>query len=127
MADGDKNPPMGYIYEAMDRAKEAIASSFVHKEKHYEMTFKYINTRWKCQLRQPLHVAEHFLNPELYYSNPPIEHCSELMTDLYGYILRLVPKLAAQDKILKELSLYKDAQGLFGKSMTVAKEYCSSW
>jgi len=48
MVDGDKKPPMGYIYEAMDSAKEAIASSFGHKDEHCEMAFKYINTRWEC-------------------------------------------------------------------------------
>jgi len=119
MVDGDKKPPMGYIYEAMDRAKEAIANSFGHKEEHYEMAFKYIDTRWECQLHQPLHAAGHFLNPELYYSNPSIEDCSEVMTGLYDCISRLVPELATQDKILEELSLYKGAEGLFGKSMAV--------
>ena len=53
IVDGDKKPPMGYIYEAINRAKEAIATSFGHKEEHYEMTFKYIDTRWECQLHQP--------------------------------------------------------------------------
>ena len=51
IVDGDKKkPPMDYIYEAMDRAKEAIVTGFGHKEEHYEMAFKYIDTRWECQL-----------------------------------------------------------------------------
>ena len=32
IVDEEKKPPMGYIYEAMDRAKEAIAKSFGYKE-----------------------------------------------------------------------------------------------
>ena len=72
-----------------------------------------------CQLHQPLHAAGHFLNPELYYSNPSIEDCSKVMTRLYDCISRLVLELATQDKILEELSLYKEAQGLFGKNMAV--------
>ncbi|KAE8695418.1 putative CCCH-type zinc finger family protein [Hibiscus syriacus] len=36
MVDGEKNPPMGYIYEAMDRAKEAISRSFAMKDEHYK-------------------------------------------------------------------------------------------
>lgn len=28
LVDGEIKPPMGYIYEAMDQAKEAIAKSF---------------------------------------------------------------------------------------------------
>lgn len=30
--DGEKKPPMGYIYEAMDRAKEAIQKSFGYRD-----------------------------------------------------------------------------------------------
>lgn len=45
MINGDEKPPMGYIYEALDRAKETIASSFGHKEEYYEMPFKYIDRR----------------------------------------------------------------------------------
>jgi len=29
IVDGEKTPPMGYIYEAMDRAKEAIAKEAI--------------------------------------------------------------------------------------------------
>ena len=32
LVDGERKPPMGYIYEAMDRAKEAIANSFNNNE-----------------------------------------------------------------------------------------------
>ena len=35
LVDGEKKPAMGYIYEAMDRAKEAIANSFNGDEKKY--------------------------------------------------------------------------------------------
>ena len=46
---GEKKPTMGYIYKGIDRAKEAIAKSFGHKEENYEMTFKFI----KCKTRMP--------------------------------------------------------------------------
>ena len=45
MVDGDKKPHMGYIYETMDRAKEAIAKSFSNNEENYEEPFKYIDKR----------------------------------------------------------------------------------
>ncbi|XP_023758229.1 uncharacterized protein LOC111906691 [Lactuca sativa] len=32
LVDGERKPPMGYLYEAMDRAKEAIAQAFKNKE-----------------------------------------------------------------------------------------------
>ncbi|KAE8657940.1 hypothetical protein F3Y22_tig00116976pilonHSYRG00151 [Hibiscus syriacus] len=45
MVDVDKKPAMGYIYESMDRAKETIALSFLHKEEHYKKAFEYIDAR----------------------------------------------------------------------------------
>nr|XP_025884104.1 uncharacterized protein LOC101249139 [Solanum lycopersicum]XP_025884105.1 uncharacterized protein LOC101249139 [Solanum lycopersicum] len=67
LVDGEKKPPMGYIYEAMDRAKEAIAHGFRGIQKHYEKVFQIIDARWSEQLHRPLHAAGHVLNPGLYY------------------------------------------------------------
>jgi len=36
---------MGHIYEAVDGAKQIIASSFEHKEENHEMAFGCIDTR----------------------------------------------------------------------------------
>lgn len=63
MVDGEKKPPMGYIYTAMDRAKEATAKSFKGKKEKYEKVFEMIDRRWDCQLHQPLHAEGYFLNP----------------------------------------------------------------
>ena len=46
LVDVEKKPPMGYIYEAMDRAKEAIAHGFRGVQKHYEKVFQIIDARW---------------------------------------------------------------------------------
>ena len=43
--DGEKKPPMGYIYEAMDRAKKAIAKSFNDREEKYKDVFTIIDKR----------------------------------------------------------------------------------
>ncbi|KAK0583740.1 hypothetical protein LWI29_002363 [Acer saccharum] len=55
LVDGERKPLMGYIYEAMDRAKEAIARSFKWDEKRYEEIFRIIDIRWNVQLHRPLH------------------------------------------------------------------------
>jgi len=119
MVDGDKKPHMGYIYETMDRAKEAIAKSFSNKEVNYGEAFRYIDTGWECQLHQPLHAVEYYLNQQIYYSNPSIEDCSEVMKDLFDCIARTVLDLETQDKILAELNSYKTSQGLLGMPMAI--------
>ncbi|TXG72422.1 hypothetical protein EZV62_001001 [Acer yangbiense] len=45
LVDSERKPPMGYIYEAMDRAKEAIAKSFGGNESKYGDIFKLIDAR----------------------------------------------------------------------------------
>ena len=42
LVDGEKKPPY-YIYEAMDRAKEAFASAFGGKEQRYNNIFEIID------------------------------------------------------------------------------------
>ncbi|XP_021650225.2 uncharacterized protein LOC110642453 [Hevea brasiliensis] len=43
LVDGEKMPAMGYIYEAMDKAKEAITKSFGDNEEKYRTIFEIIN------------------------------------------------------------------------------------
>lgn len=80
----------GYIYKAMNRAKEGIAKSFLNKGENYEEVFKYTNTRWECQLHQPLHTMGHYLNLKIYYANPFIEDCGHVMKGLFDCISRIV-------------------------------------
>ncbi|RWR92200.1 hypothetical protein CKAN_02140800 [Cinnamomum micranthum f. kanehirae] len=119
LVDGEKKPPMGYIYEAMDRAKEAISNAFGGKEERYNNIFEIIDRRWDVQLHRPLHAAGYCLNPEYFYSNPNIEHDNEVMTGLYNCISKLVPNIDVQDKISQELSIYKQAENLFGLPMAI--------
>ena len=110
---------MGYIYEAMDRAKEAIMKAFNENELKYKEIFDIIDERWEDQLHQPLHVAGHFLNPEFNYENSAIEFDGEITSGLYACIEKLVANQDVQDKIMGELSLYKRAEGLFGIPLAI--------
>jgi len=63
MVDGDR-PAMGYIYEAMDLAKEAIKRRYIRDEEaKYMPLWDIIDARWDMKFHSPLHVARYFLNP----------------------------------------------------------------
>ncbi|RWR93346.1 hypothetical protein CKAN_02259300 [Cinnamomum micranthum f. kanehirae] len=109
-----KSLPWDTFYEAMNRAKEPISNAFGGKEERYNNIFEIIDRRWDVQLHRPLHAAGYFLNPAFFYSNPNIEHDNEVMSGLYNCISKLVPNIDAQDKINQELSIYKQAENLFG-------------
>ncbi|KAL4561073.1 hypothetical protein LXL04_033235 [Taraxacum kok-saghyz] len=64
LMDGDVNPAMGNIYEAMDRAKEQKKENFNGLETRYKPIWKKIDTRWDMQLHRPLlHATGYYLNP----------------------------------------------------------------
>ncbi|XP_073122785.1 uncharacterized protein [Henckelia pumila] len=126
LVDGEKRSPMGYIYEAMDRAKEAIAASFNMNEEKYRGVFEIIDRRWNVQLHHPLHAAGYFLNPEFFYTNPDIENDAEVLEGLYKCIARLVRGEDLQDKITNQLEKYKNAEGLFGLPMAIRQRASKS-
>ena len=67
LMDGDAKPTMGYIYEAMDRAKEQIKANFNGVESRYRPIWDKIDRRWDMQLHRPLHAAGYYLNPRYIY------------------------------------------------------------
>ncbi|ESQ30597.1 hypothetical protein EUTSA_v10012300mg [Eutrema salsugineum] len=88
LVDGEKKPPMEYIYEGMERAKE------------------------------PLHAAGYFLNPEFQYLHTNEVNCEEVMNGLYNCIQTLVPDVVTQDQISQDLDKFKSASRLFASTPT---------
>ncbi|RVW28778.1 Transposon Ty3-G Gag-Pol polyprotein [Vitis vinifera] len=119
LVDGEKKTPMGYIYEAMNRAKDTIVRSFNGNEEKCKEIFNIIDKRWEIQLHCPLHALEYFLNLEFFYDKLEIEHDAVIMSDLYKCILRLTRDPAKQEKVEAEVSLYTNAHGLFGNELAV--------
>ncbi|CAL9134699.1 unnamed protein product [Musa textilis] len=117
---------MGYIYEAMDRAKETIKRSFNENEEKYEKIFAIIDERWNCQLHHPLYATRYYLNLEFFYTIKSVGFDAEVLDGLYQYVTRLVSSLEVQDKIIRELSLYKNVESLFGILMVVRSRTTTS-
>jgi hypothetical protein len=58
LVDSDDKPQMGYLYEALDRAKEAIKRNC---RQDYKKWWKIIDHRWDNQLHRDIHAAGMFL------------------------------------------------------------------
>ncbi|XP_042049334.1 uncharacterized protein LOC121794979 [Salvia splendens] len=111
---GEKKLAMGYIYESMEKAKETIRGSFEKNEQRYRDIFKIIDDRWNCQLHSPLHEAGHILKTAIYYDNKGLEFDFKVTKGLHDCIDRLVPNKEDRNKILRELSIYKNGEDMFG-------------
>ncbi|GAV72391.1 LOW QUALITY PROTEIN: hypothetical protein CFOL_v3_15879, partial [Cephalotus follicularis] len=118
LVDGEMKPSRGYIYGAMDRAKEVIMKSFLGNEEKYKEVFTIIDRRWEVKLYRPLHAAAHFLNLEFYYYNKSVDVDFGVQDGLLKCIQRFVPSTDVQDKTSDELAIYK-VKGLFGISMAI--------
>ncbi|KAH1232957.1 hypothetical protein GmHk_09G025506 [Glycine max] len=118
LVDNEKKLAMGFIYEAMDRAKEAIQRAFNNNEGKYKDILAIIDKRWDCQLHHPLHAAGYYLNPKFFYTNPNIDSDNEVVDGLY----KCIDKLSEDDdfvvEVHKQLLVYKRDGERFG--MTAA-------
>ncbi|MQL86574.1 hypothetical protein Taro_019113, partial [Colocasia esculenta] len=68
MIDGEDKNDMGYLYEAMDKAKERL------REKHsmaFQKWWRIIDARWESTLHHDLHATGYFFNPRHQYSDSP--------------------------------------------------------
>jgi hypothetical protein len=64
MVEGDE-PCMGFVYEGMDRCKEAIANAIDNVEIDYKEIWEVVDRRWKMMYRL-LHATASYLDPRLF-------------------------------------------------------------
>ncbi|XP_042469988.1 uncharacterized protein LOC122052508 [Zingiber officinale] len=120
IANNETRPVMGYIYEAMDRAKETILKPFDNNREKCKNVLDIIDSRWDHQLHHPLHAAGYYLNPYFYYHNPKVETDTEVTNGLFACIQRLIPSPELRDKIIiEELPVYKNSELLFGNEFAI--------
>ena len=116
-ADGEK-PSIGYIYEGMDSAKEAIRAHYAGVPKKYGPIWDIIDRRWQNQLHRPIHAAAYFLNPAFRF-RPEFKADAEVLTGLYTVIQRLSSDENSAAAIV-ELDEFNNKEGpLFSGRMAI--------
>ncbi|KAI0526896.1 hypothetical protein KFK09_002489 [Dendrobium nobile] len=112
MVDGERAPAMGFIYEAMNRAKEDIAKELGGQESAYKEIWDIIDEKWDRQLHQHLHAAAYYLNSQFHYDkNFHVD--KEVKTGLYACMDRLISE---EDylKVNDQLEDFHLKKGMFG-------------
>eukprot|EP00253_Pinus_taeda_P027464 PITA_27464 len=121
LVDGDK-PAMGYLYEAMDRAKEGIRAYYADKgdeglEKQ-QVIWRVIDQRWNNTLHRPIHVAGVYLNPAFSYACG-FRVDAEVMDGFFTCVKRMVSSEQEHEEISKEMEVYRMGGGTFGVNMAI--------
>ncbi|XP_042511920.1 uncharacterized protein LOC122087027 isoform X2 [Macadamia integrifolia] len=118
LADSEERPSMGYLYDAMGKAKKSIIVAFNNKESDYFPYLKVIDRIWEEELHSPLHAAACYLNPSVFY-NPSFCTNKVIQKGLLDCIETLEPNLTAQDMITRQVTFYEDAVGDFSRPVAV--------
>ncbi|WJX46016.1 hypothetical protein P8452_32853 [Trifolium repens] len=109
LVDGDEKPTMGFLYEAIDRAKQAIQENSRYHSTYNEI----IDKRWKY-MHSDLHSAGYFLNPQFQYG---FEHGDDVYKETFEGTTRVIMKLERsiddQIKALNQLTLYREKMETF--------------
>eukprot|EP00253_Pinus_taeda_P002766 PITA_02766 len=117
MVDGEKLA-IGYIYEAMDQAKEQIQATYKDMLAKYSRIWEIIDNKWNNQLHRPIHAAGYFLNPKNHYKAQLGDlQDGEVKAGLIDCLERMVPIHANELEIHRQLTLFSMATGTFGKNL----------
>ncbi|RDX77928.1 hypothetical protein CR513_41867, partial [Mucuna pruriens] len=103
---------MGYIYEAMDRAKEAIQKAFSGNENKYREIYKKgMSTSISCS--RPFSKS---------WGTSIATKALKMMLKWWNTFLNLSENEEIVDKMYTELSIYKRVGGLFGLGIKKKKK-----
>lgn len=113
IVDVDEKPSMGYVYEGMQRAKNAIMVMFKNKSHLYKPYTDFTKARWDKHLKRTLHAAAYFLNPAFFYDANFREkgRVVQGLLDLFE-IKGICPNLP---KALEEMQMYRARTGSFAR------------
>ncbi|KAG6631013.1 hypothetical protein CIPAW_13G061100 [Carya illinoinensis] len=111
-------PAMGYLYDAMERAKENIKARCNNKVSVFSPFTRIIDSRWDKQLHSPLHAAGCVLNPGIFYS-PSFKNKNDVVKGFNSCVMKMELDPDDQDKIIEELDLYRTSVGEFGHSLAI--------
>ncbi|XP_016676764.2 uncharacterized protein [Gossypium hirsutum] len=99
LVDSDEKPTMGFIYEAVDRAKRAIQQNC----RYFTEYEKIIDNRWNF-MHSDLHSAGYFLNPQFQFG---VEHYENVLIETLegtrSVIERLEPSMNTQVRMVNQV------------------------
>lgn len=118
LLDCEDKPFIGYMYNAMEKAKKSIVLAFNNKESKYSPYLSVINDIWKEEFHSPLHSAAYYLNPSIFY-NPSFSTSKVIQKGFLDCIETLEPNITAQVTITSNINFYEEAAGDFGRPVAL--------
>ncbi|XP_057803146.1 uncharacterized protein LOC131018440 [Salvia miltiorrhiza] len=119
VVDGERAPVMGFIYAAMDEAKEKIAKNLNDEVGAYKEIWNIIDDKWEKQLHRDLHATAYYLNPQFRWGENVSEH-AEIKKGLFNCMERMIKDNDTYLKVDVQLDEYKNKRELFGSRASMS-------
>ncbi|PKI44254.1 hypothetical protein CRG98_035328 [Punica granatum] len=111
IVDRDERPAMGFLLEAMYKAREEMLKRFNKRKKKIESYINILDARWDRQLHKNLHAAGYWLNPKYHYDLTEMEKNRGTVSGLLDVIERYsYGKTSLQTKLTSEMKVFKNAE-----------------
>ncbi|XLR31982.1 hypothetical protein S83_059882, partial [Arachis hypogaea] len=118
--DSEDRAAMGFLYQAMYKAREDMVKRFQKRKRVVEPYLKILDSRWDLQLKRNLHAAGYWLNPAFRFNSAEFDKHKETISGLLDVIERyaygnadLITKLTSEKRI------FKNAEGYFGRQSAI--------
>ncbi|KAJ6428681.1 hypothetical protein OIU84_020365 [Salix udensis] len=118
LMDREDRPSVGYVYDAMEKAKKSIIEAFDNMESDYASYLNIIDHVWQEEFHSPLHAAACHLNPAVFY-NANFSFNKVIQKGLLDCIETIEPSLSAQVTITSHIKFYEEAVGDFGRPVAL--------
>ncbi|XP_020972805.1 uncharacterized protein LOC110269357 [Arachis ipaensis] len=120
IVDSEDRPAMGFLYQAIYKAREEMVKRFQKRKKVVDPYLKILDTRWDAQLKKNLHAAGYWLNPAFRFNAGEFEKHKETISGL----LDVIEKYAYDDPVLNskltsEKRIFKNAEKDFGRPSAI--------
>ncbi|KAL4374287.1 hypothetical protein AHAS_Ahas05G0166700 [Arachis hypogaea] len=120
IVDSEDRPAMGYLYQAIYKAREEMVRRFQKRKKVVNPYLKILDTRWDAQLKKNLHATGYWLNPAFRFNAEEFEKHKETISGL----LDVIEKYAYDDPVLNskltsEKMIFKNAEKDFGRPSAI--------
>ncbi|CAI9102820.1 OLC1v1001165C1 [Oldenlandia corymbosa var. corymbosa] len=112
ICDCDERSSLGYVYDGLWRAINAIKNLFNNNKKLYEPYTQIIDNRWDSMLKKDLHAAAFWLNPTFQYEVDNRGLMSEAWKGLMNVMEKF--KIECSQDVMNEVMMFRSQNQSFG-------------
>ncbi|XP_015953522.1 uncharacterized protein LOC107477941 [Arachis duranensis] len=123
IVDSEDRAAMGFLYQAMYKAREEMVKRFQKRKRVVDPYFKILDSRWDSQLKRNLYATSYWLNLAFRFNSTEFDKHKQTTSNLLDVIERYDYSDAdLNTKLTSETRIFKNAEGDFGSQNRMRKQ-----